>query len=244
MAVAGGIDGCRGGWLCVTRDAATGRFDARILSVIDDVLGLRPRADMLAVDIPIGLTERGPRLCDLEARARLGRPRGSSVFPAPIRPVLAAGTCGGRAERVLSYQEACRIGRTAEGRALSIQAWGIVPKIRQVDEFLAVDPSRQDWMREAHPELSFWRANGERPMAHNKKTTDGRKEREALLTFMFGEAIPDVRASLGTAGFAHDDLLDAFIQLWTAERILSGEATTLPEAPPRDARGLRMEIWT
>jgi predicted RNase H-like nuclease len=234
MAVAGGIDGCRGGWLCVTHNVAVGRFEARILDPIDDVLSLRPRADALAVDIPIGLTERGPRTCDREARARLGRQRGSSVFPAPIRPVLAAAT----------YREACRIGRNAEGRALSIQSWGIVPKIRQVDAFLSLDPSRQEWLREAHPELCFWRANRRRPMLHNKKTPEGRKEREALLVSLFGDAISFARSALGTGGFAYDDLLDAFILLWTAQRILAGRASSLPEAPPRDRRGLRMEICT
>jgi predicted RNase H-like nuclease len=231
MANAGGIDGCRGGWLCLTRNGSTGKIDARILSNIREVLAFRPRLDVLAVDIPIGLTERGPRLCDREARARLGRARGSSVFPAPIRPVLAAAT----------YEEACRIGRAAEGRALSRQAWGIAPKIRQVDDFLAADYSRQDWLHEVHPELSFWCWNGGVPMTHNKKTPEGRREREELVVSRFAEALPAARSMLN-GGFSQDDLLDAFAALWTADRILSGDALVFPKDPPRDARGLRMEI--
>lgn len=170
MAIAGGIDGCRGGWLCVTWDTSIGRVEARILSALEEVRAFQPRADILGVDIPIGLPDRGPRPCDQEARRRLGRPRGSSVFPAPIRPMLRAG----------SYEEACRIGREAEGRALSIEAWGIMPKILQADIFLSAQPSRQDWIREVHPELSFWCWNGKRAMAHNKKTPRaGRRERRS-----------------------------------------------------------------
>ena len=49
---------------------------------------------------------------------------------------------------------------------------------------------------------------------------------------------------LGKGGFAHDDLLDAFATLWTAQRLLTGDAMIIPAHPPRDARGLRMEICT
>jgi predicted RNase H-like nuclease len=76
--------------------------------------------------MPIGLPERGPRACDLEARRLLGPGRASSVFPAPIRPVLVA----------TSYDDACQIRLQVEGKKLSRQAWVIVPKIREVDDML------------------------------------------------------------------------------------------------------------
>jgi predicted RNase H-like nuclease len=37
-----------------------------------------------------------------------------------------------------------------------------------------------------------------------------------------------------------DDILDAFVALWTAERISCGVAISIPAAPPLDAHGLRM----
>src|SRR5271157_3482359 len=49
--------------------------------------------DIIAIDIPIGLLdayEIGGRACDRAARKFLGKPRGNSIFPAPVRPVLAA----------------------------------------------------------------------------------------------------------------------------------------------------------
>src|SRR5258708_162894 len=38
-------------------------------------------AVVIAIDIPIGLTDHGPRRCDLDARRHLGPKRGTSVFP-------------------------------------------------------------------------------------------------------------------------------------------------------------------
>lgn len=113
MAVVAGIDGCPSGWLCLTKDLATGTVQARILKKISDLLALAPRPEVVMVDIPIGLTDAGPRTCDLDARVKLKRPRSSSVFPAPIRPTLIAAT----------YAQACQIGEAADGRKLSKQSW-------------------------------------------------------------------------------------------------------------------------
>jgi hypothetical protein len=60
--------------------------------------------DIVAVDIPIGLNEEyeaGGRFCDREARKCL-RGRASSVFPAPVRPVLAASSSRERPESRLA----------------------------------------------------------------------------------------------------------------------------------------------
>jgi predicted RNase H-like nuclease len=109
MPIVAGIDGCPKGWLCLTKDLATGKVQARIFKGIEHLLSLKPRPDLVMIDVPIGLTDAGPRACDLEARAKLRPPRSSSVFPAPIRPTLSATT----------YEDACRIGMRTEGRKLS-----------------------------------------------------------------------------------------------------------------------------
>jgi predicted RNase H-like nuclease len=46
------------------------------------------------------------------------------------------------------------------------------------------------------------------------------------------------RAAIASGG----DFLDACACAWTAARIVRGEATRFPDAPPLDAKGLRMEI--
>lgn len=58
---------------------------------------------------------------------------------------------------------------------------------------------------------------------------------------------PDVDAAVAQyaeSGVASDDVLDAHAACWTARRIHHGTAERLPPGdPPRNARGLRMEIW-
>ncbi len=39
-----------------------------------------------------------------------------------------------------------------------------------------------------------------------------------------------------------DDILDALVAAWTAGQAVIGKAKTLPEKPPLDSKGLRIEI--
>lgn len=232
MTIVAGIDGCRSGWLCLTKDLATGAVQACILAGIRDLLALDPCPDVAMVDIPIGLTDTGPRQCDLEARALLKPPRASSVFPAPIRPILPAAT----------YGEACQIGERVNGRKLSLQTWAILPKIKQVDAILRADSTRNRWIREVHPEVCFWAWNGKKAMVNSKKSAAGRTERETLVKAWSPAGYAAAQASLQKGKYSNDDLLDAFAALWSGERLIAGRALLLPASPPRDSCGLRMEI--
>jgi predicted RNase H-like nuclease len=232
MGVVSGADGCRAGWVVVTRDLATGAVTWRLGHTVQELFYDGPAPQIMALDIPIGLPERGPRACDLEARQLLGRPRASSVFPAPPRPVLAA----------RSYEEACAIRSCIEGKKLSLQAWAIVEKIRQVDAALRADPGLRTRVREVHPEVSFYFLNGGRPLPHGKKSQAGREERSQLLGAVLGPWLQAALSERRSLESAEDDILDAFVALWTAERIAAGLARTIPAVPPTDNCGLRMEI--
>src|SRR5581483_1101280 len=123
-----------------------------------DVLNLTPAPKVIAIDIPIGLLDSpqiGGRECDREARRLLKHPRASSVFSPPIRKILPAR-------------------QFSRALGISIQAFGILPKIREVDEQMR--PELQGRVHEAHPELSFYHLAG-RAMQYNKKTPEGREER-------------------------------------------------------------------
>jgi predicted RNase H-like nuclease len=176
------------------------------------------------IDIPIGLPERGPRRCDLEARRMLG-PRRSSVFPAPLRGVLGA----------RSYGDALARARALSGRGLSRQVFGIPSKVGEVERL--VTPERQHRLVEVHPEVSF-AVLAQGPMAHAKKTPDGRAERLEVLRAMFPDLDDRVRTRLTGAGT--DDVLDAFVVAWSARRWLARSHVQLGGEP--DGRGLRMEI--
>src|SRR5512143_4090806 len=146
MHLIGGADGCKGGWVLVTQDLRTGFVSWQRCSTASELFYRSPELDIIALDIPIGLTEKGGRVCDQEARQLLKGGRASSVFPAPVRAVLSA----------TAYAEACRIGTTVEGKKLSRQAWAIAPKIREVDDLLRRDPQLRAKTREVHPEVCFY----------------------------------------------------------------------------------------
>ena len=229
-----GIDGCRGGWVVVTvllgdrggsRDACD-VADVRAVTDLSDVVAdlESGRLAAAAIDIPIGLPARGPRAADVEARRRLG-PRRSSVFPAPVRPILAA----------RDYEDACALSRAVCGKAISKQLFNILGKIREVDALQS--PSLQDRLFEMSPELSFATLAGG-PMANSKSTAAGRVERLRALAGEFVGVAPLVaHPPLGARG---DDVLDAFVGAWTARRFQAGAHVRIGVGV--DERGLRMEM--
>jgi predicted RNase H-like nuclease len=226
-----GVDGCPKGWLVVWADAGT---FLRLLSVrvgpdFADVLQRTNQCAAVGIDIPIGLSDDGRRRPDVEARKVLSPLRHNSVFPAPIRPVLAA----------TSYREACDISAKAhsEGKKISKQTYFMTLRIRDVDHH--IDAAVQNRVVEVHPEVCFWALNGRRPLDHYKRTCEGEGERLALLSAVFAD---DLAATELPIGAGRDDLLDACAAAWTAARYARGEHGTLPDDPQVDARGLRMEM--
>ena len=233
MAWVAGSDGCSFGWFRASREMQTGalRFDA--VRSVEELTTLHPEPTVLALDIPIGLTDAGQRECDRAARRCLGWPRRTSVFPAPIRPALMAA----------SRQEASRLTAERDGRRVGAQAWALYPKIRAVDAWLASGGCEQGRVREVHPEVCFWAWNGGRPMAAGKKSRAGRRDRLELVEGWLGEGVLQrARGTLLRRDVADDDILDALAALWTAMRMARAAADTLPGRPPTDATGLRMEI--
>jgi predicted RNase H-like nuclease len=227
--VVGGLDGCRAGWVLVTvpaDDLVAFAPDVSIVANLDTVRTAVQAGRLVnaAIDIPIGLAARDPRACDLEARRMLG-PRRSSVFPAPVRSVLGAGT----------YVEACDRSRRACGKGISKQLFNILPKIAEVDGLQS--RRLQAHLFEMHPELSFTVLAGA-PMRFAKRTAAGRAERIAALRPAFGDVARLVEHP--PAGAQRDDVLDALVGAWTARRVVARRHLQLGGA--LDQRGLRMEI--
>lgn len=227
-----GLDGCKKGWIALYRALEESIIESRIVTSVEELFAAIDDLAVLAIDIPIGLTESGPRQCDVMARREIG-PRASSVFPAPIRAVLEA----------MTYDEASRISRERQNCGMSKQTFAICPKIRSIDEALRSNPGLRDRVCEVHPEVSFRAWNGGAAMTDPKKTLTGGSARLRLVSAHFGdEAFGAVRANYSRRDVADDDILDAFAALWTAERIAAGRARTLPEQPPTDDTGLPMRI--
>ncbi|KAB1188540.1 MULTISPECIES: DUF429 domain-containing protein [Haloferax] len=224
-----GVDGCRAGWVCAVRSADG--LSVRIEPDFESVWERARTADVVVVDIPIGLPTDDRRQCDYEARRRLGA-RASTVFFAPVRSVLDAP----------SHECASERNRDSTGFGLSIQAWNLVPKIRAVDSVLQSDSLARRQVREAHPELAFAAFAGE-PLTESKSTPEGRQRRLDVLRTAFPDddvasVYHETLAETLRRDVARDDILDALILAAAARHPLD----TLPESPPRDATGLQMAI--
>jgi len=226
-----GIDGCRGGWVCLWVDLPTRETRVEIVTELTQLLNQPKHPNVVAIDIPIGLpdrVDRAVRTCDKVARRLLGWPRSSSVFPAPARQAL-------NAEQ---YRDACRLNYQALGKRLSKQSFAILPKIRHVDTLIS--PEKQKWIVEVHPEVSFWELNGKQPLKNKKSSDAGAAERLKLLEPHY----PSLRRYMlesASASTKREDILDAAVAAWSAERVARGQACSLG-GEEIDGRGLRMEI--
>jgi predicted RNase H-like nuclease len=222
-----GVDGCRAGWVAFKVEVPSLATSVELVDV-PKLLKSRPNDLLcLAIDIPIGLLEHS-RACDKAARKLLSQPRGTSVFAAPCRAALAATT----------HAAANQINREKTGRGLSQQAFGIIPKIKEVDDTITSDCQR--WAIEVHPEVCFWALNEHQPMKHNKKTKEGAAERVAVLCLVF----PEIERHLANRPprIGADDLLDAAAAAWTALRCHRKEAQCVC-TPEFDDKGLEVAIY-
>ena len=218
-----GADGSRGGGWTVGMIDGEGELSWHAAEDTVALLELADEhdADAVALDVPIGLPALGgTRACDVLTRGRLGDRR-SSVFAAPPREVLACA----------SYAEARPL-----APSLSAQAFGLVPRIREVDEVLrARGPEEHRRVVECHPELAFAAMAAGRPLAA-KKTAAGALQRIGLLEEALDASLPsDVP---GPASL--DDALDAAACALVALRWARGEAAVLGDE--LDALGTPMRI--
>ncbi|RPF26695.1 DUF429 domain-containing protein [Georgenia muralis] len=180
--------------------------------------------DVVAVDIPIGVPEHGPRQADVLARRVVG-PRRSSVFPTPVRAALEAA----------DYAAAVLASRDLTGVGLSRQAHALGPALLEVEEWVRMTAVA---VVEVHPEVSFAVLAGS-PLPWPKKSWAGARARLDLLTGA-GVHLP---ADLGPAAVVPvDDVLDAAVAAWSARRYHRGAAVSFP-GPPEVLDGIAAAIW-
>ena len=108
-----GVDGAKSGWIAVWRGN-----EALMYCVYDSanmLINAHADAQVVGVDIPIGLSESGSREADVQARRFVGGRRACSIFSSPVRGVLdaasqpedAIGPLMGEAS-VRSHSRSCR----------------------------------------------------------------------------------------------------------------------------------------
>jgi len=235
-----GVDGCRTGWVVAFVRPNGEETHVRIVPRFADVLAAPEAPAIVAVDMPVGLPDRiGPdgRGPERAIRPLLGA-RQSSVFSVPPRAAIYAPDFGAACAAALAASE--------PPRKVSKQLFMIAPKIREVDAILRGDAACAARVHEVHPELAFWRLNGERALDQPKKVKGvcyepGLALRRGLLV---AAGLPaSIVMSAPPKGAGADDLLDALACAAIARRIHAGTAQPFPDPPGRDGYGLTVAIW-
>ncbi|RUW30232.1 MULTISPECIES: DUF429 domain-containing protein [unclassified Mesorhizobium] len=245
-----GVDGCKAGWIAVHR-AADAAPSVSVFPRFQALLDTLPDAT-IAVDMPIGLPDlsrRGGRGPEALVRPLLGA-RQSSVFAIPSRAALYADTSDFTTVEAwyAAHRRASTVAMATSDppRGVSIQAFGIFAKIREIDALLIERSDLRGRIFESHPEVAFCRLNGGAAMALPKKIKGavnpaGMDERKALLCrHGYEKAFLDQPPPKGAAS---DDFLDAAAMMLIAGRIASGEARPSPDPPLTDRFGIPVAIW-
>jgi predicted RNase H-like nuclease len=235
-----GVDGCRAGWIAAFVRPAGEETRVRIVPRFADVLAAPEAPAIVAVDIPIGLPERigpGGRGPERAIRPLLGA-RQSSVFAVPPRAAILAQDFAAACAAALAASE--------PPRKVSKQLFMIAPKIREVDALLRADAASAGRVHEVHPELAFWRLNGDRALDQPKKVKGVSYEPGLALrrSLLMAAGLPaSVVISAPPKGAGADDLLDALACAAIARRLHEKTARPFPDPPGQDSYGLTVAIW-
>lgn len=222
-----GVDACRAGWVGIATDDTTvrGYAAAEIASLLERA-ERDGKLDVIGIDIPIGLPDRGRRRADLLAKKSIGR-LSSSVFTTPVRDAVLAP----------DHATAVLVNRDRAGEGVSAQAYALRTKLLAVDAWVRRDDHT---VIEVHPEVSFAQLAGE-PLRLRKKTWAGVERRRQLLTSAGIRLTGEL--GLGGVDVGVDDVLDAAAAAWTARRFIAGQAICLPDPPEIFSDGLPAAIW-
>ena len=225
-----GADGCRGGWIACILDHSEMRIER--YDSIETLIQAYPEFDAFLIDMAVGLRTSADQLRpDDLARKELG-PRSSSIFPIPCRQAVYAGT----------EEEKKQANIKALGKSLPKQTINIIPKIRELDEFLINHPEYNNRILESHPEIDFARLNGAVVLSR-KKEFPGFSERAAILKkYLPGESFSGMWDRAKELRCNPDDLLDAVCLAVTARLASQGMCETIPAEPEQDDNGLDMKL--
>jgi predicted RNase H-like nuclease len=224
-----GVDACPTGWVGVllSPHRPPAALAGATIGALVELARENAEVAVVAIDIPIGLPDRGSRRADELARRQLPG-KGSSVFTTLTRAAYAAETYELGREQNLAA--------TGGRSSASAQAYALRTRILDVDGWLRSRPGVE--VVEAHPELSFARMTGA-PLPSRKLDPEGIRARRAALEAA-GLAAP---AWFRGSGFGEHDLLDACAVAWTAHRRAHGLAECLPPEPEVFSDGLPAAIW-
>ena len=225
-----GVDGCKNGWIAVILEREN--LIVRKFESISELIKEYPEFDGFLIDMAIGLQEsKGEKRPDADAR-KLLKGVASSIFPVPARQAVMA------KDEERQKAENLRI----LDKSLSKQSIAIIPKIKELDEFLDKHRKYKNIICESHPELCFARLNG-KPLQTKKYSIEGFEERKSiLLDYLSDEMLDGLWEKAKELKCNTDDVIDAVCLAVVASLSVQGKCMTIPDEPDKDARGLKMQM--
>lgn len=225
-----GVDGCRGGWIACILDHGElllKRFDS-----LEALVDCYPEFDAFLIDMVIGLRSSANQLRPDDLARKQLESRASTIFPVPCRQAV--------------YEESEEEQKQANiqvlGKSLAKQSISIIPKIRELDEFLERHPEYRNRILESHPELVFSRLRGSVVWTRKREFTGFMERVNILDRYLSGKFLTGLWEKAKEFKCNPDDLLDAVCLAVTAVLSAHGMCETIPENPEPDDKGLYMKM--
>lgn len=231
--VVAGIDGCKQGWLMVKHQPEG--YSYGVYASFKALVAANPDLNRIFIDIPIGLSSLGFKRT-LESSIRKELPgRQSTVFNPPCREALVFD----------NYQLAKNENKKIEGKAISVQAFNISKKIREVDNYLLQNDPPFEFF-ESHPELCFKYLHPRRKVLPTKKSTpEGVEERLKILS-NYDNGIPafyqKILQNTMRKDVKKDDILDAICLCLTNKMAGQTQMKIFQDENKRDLQGIPVRI--
>lgn len=224
-----GIDGCKGGWIAAVirgGEPKLHRFDT-----LGEIAGAFP-LEYCLIDMVIGLQGNENQVRPDKAAREILKGRASTVFPAPCRKAVYGET---KEERLKSNEEVLH-------KKFTSQTDAIIPKMREVDEFLQQNPEYKNRLQESHPEVCFARLNGG-VLTTSKHDAEGIRERASVIAGYLPDVTEEwVQDAAKRMKCNADDITDSICLAVTANLLAQDKTETIPENPTTDDTGLLMQM--
>lgn len=225
-----GVDGCKGGWIAAIYDR--GSFEIKKYSSVDELVEANKNYNELLIDMVIGLQSNKDEVRPDNAARALIPGRTSTIFAVPARQAVYA-------ETRAAIREA---NKSALDKDLPAQAIAIIPKMRELDEFLQENPAHKNRLKESHPEVCFSRLNGSVVMSR-KADEAGITERVGIIKQYMPEITEEyIYQEAKRFKCNADDIVDSIVLCITANLVAQGKTDVIPEVVQEDVTGLRMQM--
>lgn len=224
-----GLAGCKIGWMLISFDEEEPLYD--VIRNADEMTSVFNKYDRIFIDLPIGLEDENKlRECDILMKKALGKEYDDGMILPPIRAVLEAP----------SYVEANAITFDYTEEPLAPETWGIVTKIKLVDNILKDNKELRDKVFESHPEYLFQKMN--RGIIFQKKNLKRGVRHRLELTIAEEEIAADffrnIKEEYRKNDVAEDKIVDAMALALYAKKSIGKDLKTMPENPQTDSEGL------